>query len=162
MPIPDFKVWIAGNPSLALGAACLLFLVIYLLTHLIFARGLVYIAARTKNKYDDIVVKKLRPNRAAWLAPFIIAYTFAYLAPEVQTIIQKVTLFFILWLTALTLIGLLDAFNEIYESTPPTPASASRAIWISPKSSSSWSALSSAFQSLMVNPRFSSWADWGR
>jgi miniconductance mechanosensitive channel len=118
MTLPDFKAWIAGNPGLAIGAAALLFVLIYLLARLIFGRGLLYIAARTKNKYDDIVVKKLRPFRAAWLASFIIAYTFAYLAPEVQTIIQKVALFFILWLSALTLIGLLDAFNEIYERTP--------------------------------------------
>jgi miniconductance mechanosensitive channel len=118
MTQPDFKAWIAGNPSLAIGAASLLFLVIYLLARLIFGRGLLYIASRTKNKYDDIIVKKLRPFRAAWLAPFIITYTFAYLAPKDQSIIQKVALFFILWLTALTLIGLLDAFNEIYESTP--------------------------------------------
>jgi len=113
-----FKAWIAENPGLAIGAASLLFLVIYFLARLIFGRGLLYITARTRNKYDDIIVKKLRPFRAALLAPFIIAYTFAYLAPDVQIIIEKVALFFILWLTALTLIGLLDAFNEIYESTP--------------------------------------------
>jgi miniconductance mechanosensitive channel len=118
MTLPDFTTWIAGNPGLAIGAAFLLFLVIYLLARLIFGRGLVYITTRTKNKYDDIIVKKLRPFRAAWLVPFIIAYAFAYLAPEAQSIIQKITLFFILWLTALTLIGLLDAINEIYESTP--------------------------------------------
>jgi miniconductance mechanosensitive channel len=118
MTLPDFKAWIAGNPGLASGAAALLFLLFYLLARLIFGRGLLYIAARTKNKYDDIVIKKLRPFRAAWLVPFIITYAFAYLAPEVQTIVQKVALFFILWLSALTLIGLLDAFNQIYESTP--------------------------------------------
>jgi miniconductance mechanosensitive channel len=118
MTLPDLKAWIAGNPGLAIGMACLLFLVIYLLARLIFGRGLLYVAARTKNKYDDIIIKKLRPFRAAWLAPFIIVYAFAFLAPEVQTIIQEFALFFILWLTALTLIGLLNAFNEIYESTP--------------------------------------------
>ncbi len=118
MSLPQIITWINGNSYFAIGAAALLFLVIYLLARLIFGRGLVYIATRTKNTYDDIIVMNLRPNRAAWLAPFIVGYTFAYLAPYLQTIIQKVSLFFILWLTALTLIGLLDAFNEIYESTP--------------------------------------------
>ena len=118
MTLPDLMAWVAGNSGLAIGAASLLFLVFYLIARFIFGRGMVYIAARTKNKYDDIVVKKLRPHRAAWLAPFIISYAFAYLSPEAQSILQKVALFFILWLTALTLIGLLDAFNEIYESTP--------------------------------------------
>lgn len=118
MVLPDFKSWIAGYPGFAIGAAALLFLVIYLLARLIFGRGLHYIASRTKNKYDDIIIKKLRPNRASWLAPFIFTYILSYLAPDFQTAIQKVALFFILWLAALTLIGLLDAFNEIYESTP--------------------------------------------
>lgn len=118
MTLPDFKAWISGNSGLAIGAAVLLFLLVYLIARFIFGRGMTYIASRTKNKYDDIIVKKLRPYRAALLAPFIITYTFAYLATDAQTIIQKVSLFFILWLTAVTLIGLLDAFNEIYESTP--------------------------------------------
>jgi miniconductance mechanosensitive channel len=118
MTLINFRAWISGNASLAIGAAALLFLAIYFLARFIFGRGLTYIASRTKNKYDDIIVKKLRPYRAALLAPFIIAYTFSYLTPEIQPIIQKICLFFILWLTAVTLIGLLDAFNEIYESTP--------------------------------------------
>jgi miniconductance mechanosensitive channel len=118
MTILGLNAFISENPGLAIGAAALTFLLIYLFARLIFGRGLIYIASRTKNKYDDIIVKKLRPFRAAWLAPFIITYSFAYLAPEFQTIIEKVALFFILWLIALTLNGLLDAFNEIYESTP--------------------------------------------
>src|SRR3972149_6960401 len=118
MELPDFKALIASYPGFAIGAAALLFLVIYLITRLIFGRGLLYVATRTKNKYDDIIIKKLRPNRASWLAPFLAAYILSYLAPYIQSIIQKVSLFFILWLAAVTLIGLLDAFNEIYESTP--------------------------------------------
>jgi miniconductance mechanosensitive channel len=47
-----------------------------------------------------------------------VTYTFAYIAPEIQPIVQKTSLFFIVWLTALTVIGLIDAFNEIYESMP--------------------------------------------
>ncbi len=118
MELPDIQAWIAVNPSLALGVAALFFLLIYLLTRLIFGRGLIYVTTRTKNKYDDIIVKKLRPYRASLLAPFAIAYAFAYLAPDVQPIIEKVALFFILWITILTLNGLMDAFNQIYESSP--------------------------------------------
>jgi miniconductance mechanosensitive channel len=118
MTIMDLETWIAANTNLAIGAAVLLFLLIYLIARIIFGRGLTYIASRTKNKYDDIIVKKLRPYRAALLAPLIVAYAFSYLVPEIQITIQKVSLFFILWLIAVTLIGLLDAVNEIYESTP--------------------------------------------
>ncbi len=118
MELFDLQTWIAANPSLAAGAAALILLLIYLLARLIFGRGLTYVAALTKNKYDDIIVKKLRPFRASLLAPFIVAYAFAYLAPEAETIIQKTALFFILWISILTINGLLDAFNQVYESTP--------------------------------------------
>lgn len=118
MELFDLQAWIAGNPALAYGLAVLCLVLIYLLTRLIFGRGLVYISDHTKNKIDDIIVKKLRPFRASLLVPFIIAYTFAYLAPDIQMIIQDVSLFFILWLSILTVNGLMDAFNQIYESTP--------------------------------------------
>ncbi|MEW6094877.1 MAG: mechanosensitive ion channel domain-containing protein [Chloroflexota bacterium] len=118
MELFDLQAWIAENPSLAVGVAALLLSVIYLLARLIFGRGLTYITTLTKNKYDDAIVKKLRPYRASLLAPLIVAYTFAYLAPDIQTIIEKTALFFILWVSILTLNGLLDAFNQIYESTP--------------------------------------------
>lgn len=118
MDVSAIQAWISDNPNLALGAGIGLFLLIYLLARLIFGRGLTYIAKRTKNKYDDIIVKKLHPFRASLLAPFIILYVFAYLAPEFQIIIEKFSLFFILWLTAVTLNGLIDAFNQIYESSP--------------------------------------------
>ena len=118
MELFDLQAWIAANPSLAAGAAALILLLIYLLARLIFGRGLTYVAALTKNKYDDIIIKKLRPFRASLLAPFIVAYAFAYLAPEAETIIQKTALFFILWISVLTINGLMDAFNQVYESTP--------------------------------------------
>ena len=118
MELFDLQAWIADHSNLAAGAAALSLLLIYLLARLIFGRGLTYVAALTKNKYDDIIIKKLRPFRASLLAPFIVAYAFAYLAPEAETIIQKTALFFILWISVLTINGLMDAFNQVYESTP--------------------------------------------
>ena len=73
--------WIAGNPALAIGATVILLFLIYLISRLIFARGLSALAGITKNKYDDILVKKLRLNRAAWLFPFIALYLLAFLSP---------------------------------------------------------------------------------
>jgi miniconductance mechanosensitive channel len=62
-------------------------------------------------------MKRLRPYRAAWLAHYILLYVFAYLAGGQQLLVQKVALFFILWLSVVSLNGLLDALNEIYESS---------------------------------------------
>jgi miniconductance mechanosensitive channel len=117
MDITFLQAWITANPALAASAAVLSILLIYLVTRLVFARGLIYLAGRTKNKYDDILMKRLRPYRAAWLAPFILLYIFAYLAGSQQDLVQKIALFFILWLSVASLNGLLDALNEIYESS---------------------------------------------
>jgi miniconductance mechanosensitive channel len=118
MSVTTLQQWIATNPSLALLGALAVFIVIYLAARLIFGRGLTYLASLTKNKYDDIIVKNLRPYRAAWLAPFILLYVLAFLSPERQSVIEKFALFAILWLSAVTLNGLLDALNQIYESSP--------------------------------------------
>ena len=118
MNVTSIQSWISANPSLTSGAAAVLFLLVYLLARLIFGRGLTYVAGLTKNKYDDIIVQKLRPYRAALLAPFILLYIFAYLAQDYQTLIQKTALFFILWLSVVTLNGLITAVNQIYESRP--------------------------------------------
>jgi miniconductance mechanosensitive channel len=118
MNTEQIQVWITANPYLALGIAIASFFLIYLITRFIFARGLIYLTTRTKNKYDDILASELHPYRAAWLAPFIILYAFSYLAPDYQDFIRKFSLFFITWLSALTLNALLDALNQIYESAP--------------------------------------------
>jgi miniconductance mechanosensitive channel len=117
MDLTLLQAWISANPVLAASAAVLSIIVIYLITRLVFARGLIHLAGRTKNKYDDILMKRLRPYRAAWLAPFILLYIFAYLAESRQDLVQKIALFFILWLSVVSLNGLLDALNEIYESS---------------------------------------------
>jgi len=118
MEVFVIKDWIAGNPAWAAITAALLFILILLLTRLIFGRGLVYLTARTKNKYDDIIVKGLRPMRASLLSPFIAAFIFSDLALTAQDLVRKISLFFILWVSILTLNGLMDASNEIYESRP--------------------------------------------
>ena len=70
MEVTFVQEWIADNPLLALVAGLVALIVIYLVARLIFGRGLTSLASITRNKYDDIIVKKLRPYRAAWLAPF--------------------------------------------------------------------------------------------
>jgi len=118
MSIDQIQNWITYNPYIALIVAISVFILIYLITRLIFGRGLTYIASLTKNKYDDILVAKLHPYRTALLAPFIILYSLSYLAPDYQESIRKFSLFFIIWLSALTLNALLNALNQVYESSP--------------------------------------------
>jgi miniconductance mechanosensitive channel len=118
MDIELIKEWVALNPWYGLGGAVILFSITFLLARLIFGRGIIYLAARTKTKVDDILVKNVRPLRAAWLAPFIVLNAIASFFPAYQLYIHKVSLFFILWLSVLTINGLVAAANQIYESRP--------------------------------------------
>jgi miniconductance mechanosensitive channel len=114
----DVQEWILQNPLLAFGVATILSLVIFFIARGIIARALFYFAKRTETKYDDIIVKNLHPFRAAWLAPLITIYALAYLAPEYQIVIERSTLFLILWVSLITVNSLITAVNEIYESRP--------------------------------------------
>ncbi len=112
----EFQTWVEQNPALALSGIILLSVIIFILARSVIARGLVALAARTKTRYDDILVKHLKPFRVAWLAPLVVIYSFAYLLPENRAIIEKAALFLILWVSEFTLISMLNALNEIYES----------------------------------------------
>jgi len=111
-----FTDWLQSdplNPTLAVAAGALL---AYLIARFFVARGLIYLTTRTRNQWDDILVKHLRPYRLAALAPLLILYYFSYLWPENEILLSKGSLFLILWLSVFTVNSLLNAFNLIYES----------------------------------------------
>lgn len=105
------------NPSMALLIIIILSIIVFFIFRVIIGKVLVYIAERTETKNDDILVKYLKPFRMAWLAPLIIILIFSYLIPDYELIIESVSLFFILWVSVTTINSLLNAVNEIYEST---------------------------------------------
>jgi miniconductance mechanosensitive channel len=111
------QAWIQDNPAYALGALFLASLLTFLIARGVLARGLTYLASRSKNQIDDILVQKLKPFRVAWLAPFTIIYMLADLVPEYQIGIEKAALFLILWVSIFTLNGLMDALNAVYENS---------------------------------------------
>jgi len=119
--IGNIQAWLDLNSMLAPwvlgGAAVILSMVVFLITRYFIARGLVYLAERTENKYDDIVVEKLRPFRFAWIAPLLVIYYFASLLPEAAEFIRQAVLFLILWLVVITINSLLNAVNAIYEAS---------------------------------------------
>jgi miniconductance mechanosensitive channel len=117
MTASDLQQWMVDNPILTLVGVLILSLITFIIARGILARGLIYITSRTKTKYDDIIVKNLRPFRVAWLAPLSIIYSFAYLFPDYQIYIEKVCLFLILWVAVVTISALITAVNDIYESS---------------------------------------------
>jgi miniconductance mechanosensitive channel len=116
MDITAFQLWVEQNPGLALSGIIILGVLMFMIARGVVARGLIYLAGRTTSKVDDIFVKHLRPFRVAWLAPLLVYFSLAYLLPQYQAIIEKVALFFILWVSAVTINSLMDALNEIYEN----------------------------------------------
>ncbi len=118
MSVNDILAWAAANQAMALGGVFLLSLLLFLFTRFGIARGIVSLAARSASKIDDILVRNLQPARIAWMAPLALIYTLAILFPGYEKLIQKASLFIILWLSVFTLSGLLNAINELYENRP--------------------------------------------
>lgn len=113
-----FQAWVEQNPVIAISAILIFSFALFLFTRNILARALVHLASRTKSKVDDILLKHLRPYRTSWLAPLTVIYAFAYLLPDYESTLKTVALFLILWVSIFTIISLLNALNEIYESRP--------------------------------------------
>lgn len=114
--INSIRQWMEANPSLSPWVVVGAVLLSFLLARLIIGRGLTWLARSTKNQWDDVLVKHMRPNRLSWVAPLAVVYVFAYLWPQLARTLQSVSLFFILWILVLTLNALLTAANVIYES----------------------------------------------
>ncbi len=117
MTTADLLAWSTLNPGLAVSGVISLSVALYFFVRSTIARGLIYVAGRTESKYDDMVVRNLQPFRVTWLAPLLVIYACSFLFPDYQALIQKISMFFVTWLVALTLISLLNAVNEIYESS---------------------------------------------
>jgi len=118
MTYEEIRAFIEASPGLALFSTFVLSTLVYLVGRLIVGRALVYLAERTETKYDDIIVAHLKPFRVAWIAPLVIIYAFADIVPMYQQTIEKFSLLLILWISALTFNSLLNAINNIYESSP--------------------------------------------
>jgi miniconductance mechanosensitive channel len=114
----EFQLWMQQNPAISISVVIILSALMYLLIATIITRGLHYMASRTATKVDDILLKNLRPYRIAWLAPLVLIYSFAYVFGEFQLNIRNAALFFIMWVSVLVIVSLLNAINEIYETRP--------------------------------------------
>ncbi len=119
MTIESIRTWFEANPALApwvvLAAILVLDAAIFLVVRNFIARGLIYLAERSKTKVDDILVRCMRPYRLAWLAPLLLTYYLAAWAPNWTETLQPLMLIGILWLVVVTMIGLFSAVNVIYE-----------------------------------------------
>jgi miniconductance mechanosensitive channel len=91
--------------------------VVFVIARYFIARGLVHLSTRTENKYDDVMVEKLRPFRFAWVAPLLVIYYLAGLLPENAQVIRQAVLLIVLWLVVITFNSVLNGLNAIYEAS---------------------------------------------
>ena len=117
MDFTDFQNLVTEDPTMAFLIIVGVSVVVFFISRIIVGKALVYLAKRTESKIDDIIVEHLKPFRVVWLSPLLILYFFSYLIPDFEMLINSVSLFFILWVSVITLNSLLDAINQIYESS---------------------------------------------
>ncbi len=117
MNTSNFSEWIANNPQFSIPGLVIACILAYIFTHQIIARGFIYFSKKSENKVDDILVTHLKPFRLSWFSPLIILYASAVYFPQFQTLITKLSQFFLLWLGLFTLITVLNAVNDIYEQS---------------------------------------------
>ena len=84
----DLQTWVNQNTALALAGLLALSILLFIFARGVIARGLVHLAGLSKNKYDDIIVRHLRPYRLAWMAPLILIYALADFPDTVEILWQ--------------------------------------------------------------------------
>jgi miniconductance mechanosensitive channel len=113
----SLQTWLEQSPA---NPAILIFviaLLAYILARFGIARALTYFASRTATKLDDTLLRHLKPYRLSWIAPLLAAFLLAPFLPTYADMLSRASLFLILWLTVVTLLGLFTAINTIYEAS---------------------------------------------
>ncbi len=118
MDFAEFQKLVSEDPTMAFLIIVGVSVLVFFVSRFIVGKALVYLAKRTESKIDDIIVEHLKPFRVVWLSPLLILYLFSYLIPDFEFLINSISLFFILWVSVITLNSLLDAINQIYEGNP--------------------------------------------
>lgn len=121
MTIETWRSWLEANPVLGpwvlLGVAVILNGVALLVARNIVARTFISLTQRSKNQYDDLLVRHIHPYRLAWLAPLLLTYYLVTWVPEWTAPVQTLLLTGVVWLVVLTIAGVLTAANKIYEAS---------------------------------------------
>jgi len=120
MVIEGLRAWAEANPAQApwvfAGLAVILNGIVFFVARNLLARGLIYLTRRSESRVDDVLVEHMRPYRYAWVAPMLLTFYLSGWFPEAVGFLRDLMLMGMLWLTVVTLIGLLTAVNFIYEA----------------------------------------------
>jgi miniconductance mechanosensitive channel len=118
MTVENVQDWIIGNRYVLIPVVLVLSYGLYRLSRLILARGLFFVALRTENVYDDLIVDALYPFRVAWLVPLALLYYFSYLSAGQESVVKNIVLLLIIVEITDFSISLLSGVNEVYKHHP--------------------------------------------
>ena len=111
---------LVSSATLVVVTAFLAFLADFIAKHIIIS-SIQRLAKKTKNKYDDIFVKRRVFNRLAHLAPAIVVYySLPYIFGEgnLASFLENLTQSYMILVIVLVIDAVLDALHEIYRSLP--------------------------------------------
>lgn len=115
----DFTGWLQDNPFIAQFVYFALIIcssyLVYLITKKFILRWLKYLAGKSQNKYDDIILDKKVTKKVALIPSILIINAFAYLFPSSRVFVQRVSISLILLIILMTIAAVLHALNKIYK-----------------------------------------------
>ncbi len=93
--IENLDKWAVENPllwqSITLTSVLILALIAYFVTHKYILKQIGKIIKKSKTKLDDLLFDDKLMRRISFLPPLLIIYNFGYLVPELEELIQRVS-----------------------------------------------------------------------
>ena len=119
--IENLDKWAIENPflwqSITLTSVLILALITYFVTHKIILQQIGKIIKKSKTKLDDLLFDDTLMRRLSFLPPLLIINNFAYLAPELEELIQRISMALISLFILLAGGSLLTKLNLFYNKT---------------------------------------------
>ena len=120
MWLENIKTWLQQYPWIYnnlkfVGVLALAFLSYYL-TKKIILRYVKYLVNKTKTKYDDIFLNEVLLRRISFLVPLIIFHEFAYLIPEIQSLLYRLTESLVIFIILLIISSVSDSFLKLLQT----------------------------------------------
>ena len=112
------QVWAANIPYLSIPLFIFLSYLLFRLLKFAVARATYFVAIRSENIYDDLIVDRLQPFRFLWVVPLLIIYfTSSELYPDLVWV-ETTALVLSIWSVIDLVRALLNGLNDVYRNNP--------------------------------------------
>ena len=114
----SIQVWASSTPYLSIPALVVLSYLLFRLLKFLVARATYFVAIRSDNIYDDLIVDRLQPFRFLWVVPLLIIYfTSSELYPGMVWV-ETTALVLSIWSVIDLVRALLNGINDVYRNNP--------------------------------------------